>query len=371
MKTHIKDSAPFRAQTIHANLHKVTAALLASITILSCDKLLLPKQDGQIKLAFIEEYYLPTRAASGSIPDTNKFILEIIDSKGRPLYSGNYGAAPESIIASPGTYSVKVSSCEFRTPAFDSPQWGDNQTVTVKSGEATSVQLICRQLNSGIRLKVAPQFLTAYPGGSLHLKAKDGKLLYSYSEKRTAYFNPGQISLILSDSGTDKTLLTRDLAPRDILTINISVSTAKEVSGGKINIQVDTLRNYLSEDYKIGESGSGSNGNALSVVQAREMAGTDDVWVYGYIVGGDLSSSAASFKPPFSSRTNIVIATRSTVTDRTGCMSVQLQKGEIRDALNLVDNPENLGRTVFLKGDIVESYYGLPGIQNLTDFKLE
>ena len=52
-------------------------------------------------------------------------------------------------------------------------------------------------------------------------------------------------------------------------------------------------------------------------------------------------------------------------------MSVQLLKGDIRDALNLVDNPELLGRKVYMKGDIVESYYGIPGIKNITDFVIQ
>ena len=108
---------------------------------------------------------------------------------------------------------------------------------------------------------------------------------------------------------------------------------------------------------------------AMSVPEAKDNIGAGDVWVYGYIVGGDLSSSKASFKGPFSSRTNLVLAARAGTTDRSACLSVQLQKGDIRDALNLVDNPDNLGKAVYLQGDIVESYYGLPGLQNLTEYR--
>ncbi len=97
------------------------------------------------------------------------------------------------------------------------------------------------------------------------------------------------------------------------------------------------------------------------------MAGTSDVWVYGYIVGGDLSSSKASFTPPFSSKTNIVLSGKSSCTSRDMCLAVQLRQGDIRDALNLVDNPGMLGKQVFLRGDIVPSYYGMPGLQALSD----
>jgi hypothetical protein len=61
---------------------------------------------------------------------------------------------------------------------------------------------------------------------------------------------------------------------------------------------------------------------------------------------------------------------RSSVTDKQQCLSVELRKGEIRTALNLKDHPENLGHQVFLKGNLVEAYYGLPGLKAVTDFEL-
>ena len=159
-----------------------------------------------------------------------------------------------------------------------------------------------------------------------------------------------------------------------MLTLDISVATPSSPAGtpaGGISIQVDTTLNYRTEDFTIG--GGTPKGkdpdDALSVPEAKDRIGTASVWVYGYIVGGDLSSTKASFKGPFSSRTNLVLASRAGTTDRSACLSVQLQKGELRDALNLVDHPENLGRAVLLQGDIVAAYYGLPGLQGLSAFQ--
>ncbi len=341
---------------------------------ISCDALLPPPEDGKIEVSFIEDLYLQTRGSSPGVPDTNKFTLKVIGAKGAVLYDGPYGAAPQSILAAAGTYNVSTVSCDFKAPAFAAPQYGDSQQVTVKSGQVTRVQLVCRQLNAGIRLKIASAFLSVYPNGSLHLKSEEGKLLYSYSERRFAYFSPGKVSLVLSDGGKDNTLLTRDLAARDMLTLDISVAASSSPAGndrGGISIKVDTTLNWRSENYTIG--GSTDKGKdmeeAMSVPEAKDNIGAGDVWVYGYIVGGDLSSSKASFKGPFSSRTNLVLAARAGTTDRSACLSVQLQKGDIRDALNLVDNPDNLGKAVYLQGDIVESYYGLPGLQNLTEYR--
>ena len=84
-----------------------------------------------------------------------------------------------------------------------------------------------------------------------------------------------------------------------------------------------------------------------------------------------IAGLAMGFEAPFTSRTNILLGSRSSASDRSLCISVNLQSGTIRDELNLVDNPFLLGRKVCIKGDIVEAYYGLPGLKNLTDFELQ
>jgi hypothetical protein len=98
--------------------------------------------------------------------------------------------------------------------------------------------------------------------------------------------------------------------------------------------------------------------------------GDKDVWVCGYIVGGDLTSASASFDEPFTSRTNILLGPKSSTVDKDACLSVQLPSGGLRDVLNLVDNPGLLGTKVYLKGDIVEAYYGIPGIKNISEYRL-
>ena len=361
-------------------LPRRTAALTVLIAGLacaaSCKSFFDPESSddkmGEMILGFEKEMYLQTKAVS-DLPDTNDFVLTVRSSSGNTLYNGRYGSAPMSIMANEGSYTVTVVSAEFKAPAWSSPQFGDTQEVTVKSSQSTAIELLCKQLNSGVRLNISPDFLTAYPGGALLLKSADGNLLYSYSERRIAFFNPGSVSLVLSDSGKDQTLLTRTLLPQEILSINVKVQKSTS-EGASLGIQIDTSRNWTSTDYVLGGDNpspdSGGRDGALSVSEARTMGGTKDIWVYGYIVGGDLTSSNASFTKPFSSKTNIVIAPKASVTDRSLCMSVQLKSGTVRDQLNLVDHPENLGHLVFLRGDIVASYYGLPGIQNISELEL-
>jgi hypothetical protein len=128
----------------------------------------------------------------------------------------------------------------------------------------------------------------------------------------------------------------------------------------------------VSDSYVIGgQNDKGTDASdALTVLQARSSPGSKDVWVCGYIVGGDLTSASASFDEPFTSRTNILIGPKSSTQNKDACLSVQLPSGSLRDALNLVDNPHLLRSKVYLRGDIVDAYYGIPGIKNISEYRL-
>ena len=348
------------------------AAVLLSI--LSCDLFVDPSSvnEGGLRVSFASNQDILTRSGI-DIPDTSDFILTVRDSKDKIVYQGPFGASPQTMSLKPGSYTVNIISEEFSKPAFSAPQFGDEQCVVVASGEITDVKLICTQINSGIRLHIDQAFLGKYPDGSFLLKSSFGRILYSYSEKRIAYFMPGSLSLILTNNGTDNVLLTKTLLAQEILELKVKVSDSKDPSASQtskgITVSLDTTRVWMSDEYVLG--GKGDGGNVLSVTQALSMAGVEDVVVCGYIVGGDLTSSSASFSKPFSSRTNIVIGPRSSTDSKSECLSVQLPSGEVRDALNLVDNPHLLGRKICLKGDIVEAYYGIPGIKNISEYELQ
>ena len=294
-------------------------------------------------------------------------------SDGTPIYEGPFGDAPESMLVQPGSYSVKALSREFSKPAFSAPQYGDEQCVVVESGKSVSVELLCSQINSGVRLKTSSDFLTAYPNSSLVLKSSDGSLMYSYSEKRIAYFRCGNVSLVLSQGGKDQTLMTRWLEPGEILSLGVGVPSGAAAGGKGVSISVDTTRVWTEEQLIIGQtSANGQKAeDAMGVTEAMSSVGMSGVWVRGYIVGGDLTSSSGSFSAPFSSKTNVILGPKSSTVNRSACLSVQLPSGNVRDALNLVDHPDIKGRRVCLKGDVVASYFGLVGIKNVTDYVLE
>lgn len=98
--------------------------------------------------------------------------------------------------------------------------------------------------------------------------------------------------------------------------------------------------------------------------------GLKDVWLHGYVVGGDLTSKNASFEPPFSAASNLLLGPSTDCRERPSCASVSLPSGSVRNALNLVTNPDILGREIYVKGEVVVSYFGLIGIKPAVDYRL-
>ena len=310
---------------------------------------------------------------SAELPDTNDFIITVTDEGGAVVFNDAYRNLPEFMEVPPGSYGIFARSEDFSGLEFSSPQYGDQQCVVVPPGGAMTVELGCRQINSGIRLNISPDFLTAYPDGVLFVKAGGMRLMYSYTEKRIVYFEPGPVSLVLSDGGRETVLLTRNLVAQEILTLKVSVSSGAAAASKGISISLDTSRVWTSETYVIGDEDSkgGSYEEALTVSQALASVGREDVWVSGFIVGGDLTSANASFSPPFKSASNLILGPRSSSSSRDNCIAVQLPSGDVRDALNLASHPEMLGRLVCINGDIESSYYGMVGLKSVSDFVLK
>ena len=358
-------------------------ALLPLVAALgACDDFGL-RSGGQGELRWIIDGSGPgTRASSAETPDTNDFILKVSDAKGNVLYEGAYGNSPESLLVDAGSYTVAVHSIEFTAPGFSRPVYGDEQVVVVKAGASVTVRLNCVLENAGVRLQIAPDFLDSYPDGVLYLKSGETRLMYGYAEKRIAYFKPGPITLILNNRGADETLLTRTLDARTILTLNLSAPHGGTAAASSITVAVDTAKVWNQESYVIGGSGgstgstSDSHGeeieNAYSVAEAGDHVGEDEVWVFGYIVGGDLSTAGTTVKTSkLTKATHLAIAARSSVTAKASCIAVELPKGPVRDALNLVDHPDLIGTRVYLQGSIVSSYFGTLGLKSVSDYVLK
>ncbi len=98
-------------------------------------------------------------------------------------------------------------------------------------------------------------------------------------------------------------------------------------------------------------------------------------WVKGYIVGwidvnvtNVLKAETARFDVPATVNTNILIAPDPECTDWAQCVPVQLPSGEVRNALNLADHPENRGEMVSLYGTTGSKYCSIYGVRSVTQY---
>ena len=329
-----------------------------------------PAQPGQLRWA-LERTSLTTKA-SEELPDTNDFILTVRDASGGTLYRGPYGDSPQVLDVPEGYYTVGIVSENFSTPAFSKPQYGDEQVVKVPAGQSVTVKLKCTMQNAGIRLRTGQDFLQAYPDGILYIKQADVKLKYQYRETRVAYVKPGEVSVLLyrDREGDYETLFTRNIEAREVLTVSISAPKGSGNGKSSITVQTDTTRNWVSENYTIGQGGGQAQGT-LSVGEAASHIGQKGVWVAGYIVGGDLTSAGKTVKTEgITKNTHIALADRSSITEKASCLAVELPSGKVRQALNLVDHPELIGKRVKVKGDLVDKYFGTVGMKSTTDYEM-
>lgn len=311
-------------------------------------------------------------AASGL--DTNDFILTLasVEALDEPLYQGRYADRPTEWFLDPGTYEVSVVSIPFVEPAFDAPQYGDKQLVVVTAGQTVGVTFWAHTLNAGLRFRFTEPFSTVYAGWKVLLTAECGSLDYGLREQRTAYFAPGRLEMLLTDGQQQQSLGSRFLYEGQVLTLTLSSTEPVEDVEAGFSIVVDTSKVWINEDLNLGDLHDGSSReSALTVLELSDHAGKQDVWVVGYVVGGDLTSSSVCFDPPFEKMTNLALAAAPTVRNREECASVELKSGAVREALNLVDHPELYGRRIWICGDVVASYYGLVGVKSISEWIYE
>lgn len=305
-----------------------------------------------------------------ALPDTEDFILSVCDSKGKAVYEGRFGDSPDELEVPAGSYTVSAASIAFDALAFGSPCFSDSRVVVVEKGQSVGVSLLCTQSNCGIRAVADKSFMDAFPDAEIVYSSESGSLSCGYSQDDYAYFDPGAVSVSLRAYGESQMLFSRLLEAQQMLTVSLSTAGGA-AAGGEISISVDSSRSYLNDSYRYGEDYAGDIDNAYDVTEARMHPGEKDVWVLGYIVGVATGTGKVSFEGPFDRQTNIVLGGRSSTADTRYCLSVELKSGKVRDELNLQDNPSLEGRQVYLKGDLVSAYYGIPGLKNVSEYQFK
>jgi len=111
--------------------------------------------------------------------------------------------------------------------------------------------------------------------------------------------------------------------------------------------------------------------SVTEVLAFQIAAKTDTVqvgaWVEGYIIG-TVKNSKLVLGVNEAVNSNIAIA--ATAGEETVFLPVELPKGDARNALNIADNPDLLGKKVWICGTITQ-YFSMNGLKAVSDFSLD
>lgn len=117
-------------------------------------------------------------------------------------------------------------------------------------------------------------------------------------------------------------------------------------------------------------TGDGTMANPYTVADVKHLCATadapqDKVWVKGTIAG-NVNTSTGELEVP----TDTVAAVATNLMLQTGddMISVQLPAGNVRAALNIKDNLDNIGKEVWVYGTIKEIYCKIAGVKSVTEY---
>ena len=132
---------------------------------------------------------------------------------------------------------------------------------------------------------------------------------------------------------------------------------------------------------EINPEGSGTQDDPYNIAAAIINQGVEAQWIKGYIVGsaniasGNIENdSQISWNAPFNeaaNAANLILADNPNERDINNCVVVYLPSNAasgIRE-INLKDHPENLGKTLKVKGNL-KTYLGKPGMKDLNEYSL-
>lgn len=358
-----------------ASVKSVAATVFAAGILTACNWMPM-EESGEIP-ASLQFNFIQTKAPDAALPDTNSFILSVVNSStGSVAYNGPYGSRPSALNVTAGTYDVSVRSREFGAPAFEAPLYGDEKVVLASSGETVKIKFLCTQLNCGVKMEFSDLFKQKYSGGHILLSQESGTLQYAYNETRTAYVFPGTVRFVYDDNSVQSTLFTRNVGAGELR--RISLDATIDESQSSFTIEIDTTTVLIPEEITVGDESAGDGLSAASALSIAEvLAGDfkgDTLWVYGYVAGVITDDLTIAFEESgFTADNNIAIAPSASVRDAASCLGIYLSKSADKAALNLVneDNRKQLlGRKIYARGK-VDVYKKIVTIKNLCDYVVE
>lgn len=123
------------------------------------------------------------------------------------------------------------------------------------------------------------------------------------------------------------------------------------------------------QDVAIAGTGEGTRACPYTVTDVRSLplAGSDAVWVIGYMVGtAPTSMNNASFSASALNQSNILLSSDSLCTDTARCIPVELSSTKWKKSLSLPLNVHHFRKCLLLKGVPSRYLYNRKGLRNVS-----
>lgn len=155
--------------------------------------------------------------------------------------------------------------------------------------------------------------------------------------------------------------------------IAVTGTFEKYLGGAGVTVATGGAAEFWLDHLPVLVEGDGTQASPYTVAQAKAKQAETAKWVSGYIVGF-INTATTPYTYTYSATgaiaTNMLIADSPSENMDGNCVPVQLPIGAIRDALNVLANPLNIGKKVSVKGDLL-AYFSVPGVKTLTAYTLE
>lgn len=183
--------------------------------------------------------------------------------------------------------------------------------------------------------------------------------------------------------GTDPTITATLYTDPIVISEDIIIKAIATMEGHDAS-DIVTAKFTVSADAPVEGDGSEEKPYTTAQIIALNPTSTQEavasgVWAQGYIVGyiptggssTTISQTVFGNSGSDVAASNLVIAPSKDEKDYNNCIAVQLVSGsDVRSALNLKDHPENLGKLLSVKGDVMK-YCGAAGIKSPSAYKLD
>lgn len=265
----------------------------------------------------------------------------------------------DDVIAGPTTLNAKDASFSFIIPAANQAA-GTTYTIAVTGTKNAQFQSI-----EFVEATSDPVLESTISGTTQFAVPLNGSMTCQMGVKAANL--PTDIAVAVYGDGfsVDKSSITVAEAAEGV-NVTYTGSAAGTVSG-VLNFTCGSLQvEYPLSAYTAVNAGTEASPLTASEVVTMNNLNAGPYWVTGSInaMGAANAADGVLQLATAASASNLVIG------DGTNIIAVALPSGDVRSALNVVDNPDNVGKTLNIKGDLL-AHFQAPGLKNPTEFNID